>query len=87
MGFYAIVKSDSLPDDIKNLIPEDAYILARKVSPRKKQVKQFNKDGTLISTYESTYEAERVTGVKAKAIQKVARGEQWSTGGYWWSYV
>ena len=43
----------------------DAYVLARKISPQRKEVKQLTKEGKLIGVYESTAEAEQ-TGVKCK---------------------
>lgn len=80
-------KSDILPSELElDVEINDAYALARKVSPRKKQVKQFTKDGKLIATYESTIEASKQTGLKAKGIQNCARGERPSQGGYLWSY-
>ena len=80
-------KSDILPSELElNMETNDAYALARKVSPRKKQVKQFTKDGRLVATYESTIEASKQTGLKAKGIQNCARGERPSQGGYLWSY-
>lgn len=80
-------KSDVLPSELElNVEINDAYALARKISPRKKQVKQFTKDGKLIATYESTIEASKQTGLKAKGIQNCARGERPSQGGYLWSY-
>lgn len=80
-------KSDILPSELKlDTEIEEAYALARNVAPRKKQVKQFNKDGKLINIYESTAEAERQTGMKCKGIQKCARGKTKSYKGYVWSY-
>ena len=80
-------KSDILPSELElDTEIEEAYALARKVPPRKKQVKQFNKDGKLINIYESTVEASKQTGIKVKGIQKCARGECPSYKGYVWSY-
>lgn len=83
-------KSDILPSEFFNYPIEvnvnEAYVLARKISPRKKQVKQFNKDGKLLAIYESTVSASKQTGLNAKGIQNCARGERPSQGGYLWSY-
>ena len=83
-------KSDILPSEFFDYPIEvnanEAYALARKVHPRKKQVKQFTKDGKLVAAYESTIEASKQTGLKAKGIQNCARGERPSQGGYLWSY-
>ncbi|CAI3425860.1 NUMOD1 domain-containing DNA-binding protein [Enterococcus cecorum] len=80
-------KSDILPSELKlDTEIEEAYALARKVASRKKQVKQFNKDGKLINIYESTAEAERQTGIKCRGIQNCARGETKAYKGYVWSY-
>lgn len=80
-------KSDILPGELKlDTEIEEAYALARKVAPRKKQVKQFDKDGKLINIYESTAEAERQTGIKCRGIQNCARGETKAYKGYVWSY-
>ena len=81
------MKSDILPSELGlDVEINDAYALARKVSPHKKQVRQFTRDGKLIAVYESTAEAERQTGLRAKGIQNCARGERPSQGGYLWSY-
>ena len=80
-------KSDILPSELElDTEIEEAYAMARKVSPRKKQVKQFTRDGLLIATYESTAEAERITGFKQRQIQSCARGEDKSYRGYLWVY-
>lgn len=80
-------KSDILPSELGlDIDIDDAYALAREVSPRRKEVKQLTKDGKLIAIYESTAEAERQTGVKSKGIQKCARGECPTYKGYAWQY-
>lgn len=82
------MKSDILPSVLGlNIDIDDAYALARKVSPRMKEVKQLTKDGKLINIYESTAEAERQTGVKRKGIQNCARGECKTYRGFKWEYV
>lgn len=81
------MKSDILPSELGlDIDIDDAYALAREVSPRSKEVKQLTKNGKLINIYESTAEAERETGVKRKGIQNCARGECKTYGGYVWEY-
>ena len=80
-------KSDILPSELGlDIDIGDAYALAREVSPRMKEVKQFTKEGKLIAIYESTAEASRQTGIKAKGIQKCARGECPTYKMYAWQY-
>lgn len=80
------IKSDIVPNEIKSLIPDNAYILARKISTNRKQVEQVSKDGNLIAVFESTVDAENKTGIKQRGIQKCARGEVKHYGGYCWKY-
>lgn len=81
------MKSDILPSELGlDVDIDDAYALAREVSPRMKEVKQLTKDGKLIATYESTAEAERITGFKQRQIQNCARGECPTYKGYVWLY-
>ena len=81
------IKSDTIPDDLKELLPDDAYAMASTISPRMKTTLQFNTKGKLVGTYESTAQAERETGVKRKGIQNCARGECKTYGGYVWEYA
>jgi hypothetical protein len=82
------MKSDILPSELGlDIDIDDAYVLAREVSPRMKEVKQLTKDGKLINIYESTAEAERQTGIKCRGIQNCARGECKTYGGFKWEYV
>lgn len=84
------MKSDILPNELGldiDIDIDDAYALAREVSPRMKEVKQLTKDGKLIKTYESTAEAERQTGIKCRGIQNCARGERKTYKGYVWKYA
>ena len=82
------MKSDILPNELGlDVDIDDAYALAREVSPLRKEVEQLTKDGKTIGVYESTAEAERQTGVKCKGIQKCARGECKTYGGYKWVYA
>lgn len=82
-------KSATIPNDVKQLIPpnEIAYALARSIKSRSKRVKQLTRNGELIAIYDSTADAERKTGIKAKSIQNCARGEKPTVHNYKWSYV
>ena len=82
------MKSDILPSELGlDIDIDDAYALAREISPHSKEVKQLTKEGKLINIYKSTAEAERQTGVKSKGIQKCARGECKTYRGFKWEYV
>ena len=82
------MKSDILPSELGlDIDINDAYALAREVSPRRKEVKQLTKDGKLINIYESTAEASRQTGIKVKGIQKCAREECKTYRGFKWEYT
>lgn len=81
------IKSDTIPDDLKELLPKNAYSVARRVKARMKETLQFDLDGNLIATYESTAQAERETGFKRRGIQNNARGETKTYKGYKWEYV
>lgn len=82
-------KSDSIPDNVKQFIPanEVAYALARTIKSRSKKIKQLTRNGELIAIYESTADVQRKTGMKAKGIQKCARGETPTAYNYKWAYV
>lgn len=82
-----IAKSDELLENAEGLIPENAYEFKRDISPRKREVRQYSKDGELIAVYPSTADAERKTGFKRKQIQNNARGECLSYRGYVWKYT
>lgn len=60
--------------------------LIKPISSNKKRVKQYDKRGGFITEYESTVDAENATGIKQKGIQKCARGEAKSYGGFTWEY-
>lgn len=84
------MKSDILPSEYFGeeitIDVDEAYALARKVSPRKKKVYQYNLDMMLLNTYESTAEAGRKTGIPPKSIQNCARGEVKKTHGFIFKY-
>ena len=82
------MKSDILPSELGlDIDIDDAYALAREVSPRSKEVKQLTKNEKFINIYKSTAEAERQTGVKSKGIQNCARGECKTYKGFKWEYT
>lgn len=80
------LKSDRLIDGAEDLIPENAYQFKRDITPRKKTVLQYTRDGKLVAQYESTAEAERKTGISQHSIQNCARGERKTCHGYVWKY-
>ena len=82
-----IKKSDEILPEAEKYIADNAYELKRDVKPRKKAVEQLTEDGERIAVYESTAEAARETGFKAKGIQKSARKEQKTHRGYVWRYI
>lgn len=82
-----VTKSDALEKDLIQKIPTDAYKLKKNVEPHKKQTIQKTKNGEVIAVFESTADAARQTGFKAKQIQNVARGERKSYRGFLWEYV
>ena len=52
-----------------------------------KMVNQYKKDGTFMSSYPSTMEAERQTGITHGNITAACMGHRPSAGGYVWKYV
>jgi hypothetical protein len=56
-------------------------------SSRAKQVMQYSLDGALLSTFHSTKEAARLTGISANNIATAARGATNTAGGYMWEYA
>lgn len=84
------MKSDILPSEYfgkeMTIDVDEAYALARKVSPRKKKVYQYNLDMVLLNVYESTAEAGRITGIPSKSIQNCARGQYTTTNGFIFKY-
>lgn len=51
-----------------------------------KRVSQFDKDGNLVGSFPSSYEAERITGIKRTSIGGCCRGERLTAGGYVWKF-
>lgn len=80
-------KSDKLLPHVSVIEPDIAYKYKRDVRLHKKRTEQMSKNGTTIAIYDSTVEASRATGIRAKGIQNCARGEIKSYGGYVWRYV
>lgn len=79
-------KSDTLLPNAKKMIPTNAYQFKRYKREPKKQTAQYTKDGHIVAVFSSTAEAEKVTGIKQRGIQKCARGEGKSYGGFVWKY-
>lgn len=82
-----ISKSDTLLPNVEQLVPENARKESKKTKRSKKKTLQFTKSGELIAEYESTFDAARQTGFKAKGIQNCARGEIITYKGYKWQYA
>ena len=51
-----------------------------------KRVSQFDKDGNLVGSFPSSYEAERITGISRTHIGGCCRGERLTAGGYVWKF-
>lgn len=51
-----------------------------------KRVSQFDKDGNLVGSFPSSYEAERITGISRTHIGGCWRGERLTAGGYVWKF-
>lgn len=51
-----------------------------------KRVSQFDKDGNLVGSFKSSYEAERITGISRTHIGGCCRGERLTAGGYVWKF-
>ena len=51
-----------------------------------KRVSQFDKDGNLVGSFRSSYEAERITGISRTNIGGCCRGERLTAGGYVWKF-
>ena len=52
-----------------------------------KAVKQYDFNGNYIATYKSSYEAEKITGIKRTCIGSCCRGEHYTAGGYVWGFA
>lgn len=51
-----------------------------------KRVSQFDKDGNLVGSFSSSYEAEIITGISRTHIGGCCRGERLTAGGYVWKF-
>lgn len=56
-----------------------------KTSPRR--VFQYSKSGEFIAEYESSREAQRITGIMASSIRSAYNGKRYSAGGYVWKQI
>lgn len=80
-------KGAELIEKAEDLIPDNAYEFKRESRPAGKEVYQYDAAGNLVAVYPSTAQAERETGIKQKGIQKCARGERKTCGGFVWKYM
>lgn len=51
-----------------------------------KKVQQLTLDGLEIQVFDSSYDAEKKTGVKSRSIRSVCGGDRKSTGGFRWRF-
>ena len=80
-------KSNELIPEAEKMVPLNAYSVKREPKEIRKKTIQLSKDGTVIAEYESTAEAERMTGIKQHGIQDCARGEKKTYCGFVWRYA
>lgn len=80
-------KSNELIPEAEKMVPLNAYSVKREPKEIRKKTIQLSKDGTVIAEYESTAEAERMTGIKQRGIQDCARGEKKTYCGFVWRYA
>lgn len=66
--------------------PKTMQHITNCASNRNKGVLQFSKDGILINSFKSMYEAETKTNIKYPNISKCCKGERKKAGGYIWKY-
>lgn len=81
-----VQKSNDIIPQAEKLIPKNAYSCKRILREQKKITVQYTVDGIFVAEYESTAEAERLTGIKQRGIQNCARGETKTYCGYVWRY-
>jgi len=54
---------------------------------RKKEVIQYNVNGSVLARYVSASEASRITGISKTCITRCCREERESSGGFLWKYI
>lgn len=52
-----------------------------------KRIEQISLDGKIIASYESSYAAEKTTGIKSRSIRSVCSGKSKTTGGFMWRFI
>ena len=55
-----------------------------KIDARKKEIEQYNLDGSLVSVYTSIQQASIITKINKSSIAKCSRGERNKAGGFIW---
>jgi hypothetical protein len=68
-------------------IPEEQKLKMSEVRKDKKQVHQYSLSGLFITSYESTKDAERTSGVNRSALSQCLNGKIKQTGGFLWSFT
>lgn len=63
----------------------EPYIVEKDL--RRKEVKQLDLSGNIITTYQSVAEASKQSGVSSTCISRVCRGEREHSRGYIWRYI
>ncbi|MGM0124877.1 hypothetical protein IGI37_002271 [Enterococcus sp. AZ194] len=86
--FCNSIKSDKLSEKYHNIQQycSDSINKPSLTSSRSKRVRQLTKEGEILAEYKSTINAEHETNIKQRGIQKCARKECKSYGGYSWEY-
>lgn len=68
-------------------MPHAFAIKEKRTGQQAKRTGQYTRDGRLLRVYESTAQAERVTGISAKYIQNVCRCYKKTAHGFVWKYI
>lgn len=55
--------------------------------PVSKEINQYDLDDNYIKTYGSASQASKLTGICYESVKKVARGAQYTAGGFKWKYT
>jgi len=88
-GVYWRYKDNYFPYEARDLKPSEETIQKIKLKQHRNNICQYE-IGTdrLLSTYESSYDAERITGINRSHIMKCCRGikNYNSVGGYYWRF-
>ena len=79
-------KSDTILPNVRKMIPTNAYQFKQCKRDPRKRTAQYTHDGHIVAVFASTADAEKATGIKQRGIQKCARGQSKSYGGFVWKY-